>query len=114
MSKFIPIDFRMFDSPDWFFWVVSELFPDLGNWDHATCRTECPMPYCAHRRKRAFVMNFDIARWSNFCCPGAGNALTLWMKMKGLNPYFAALDMCRKRGLPVPYFSFADDRGDDD
>lgn len=104
-AKYLPIDFRMFDSDDWFRWAVAELWPDIANTNLSVVRLPCDFPGCGKNRRRAIALNLDIGRWTNFCCSSAGNALTLWAKAKGLPLYFAAVDMCRIRKLPVPYFT---------
>lgn len=64
-------------------------------------RGPCPFPACSCRHPRIFKCGPQVA----YCyrCRRYGDALGLHAALSGLPTYEAALDLCERLALPVPY-----------
>ncbi len=63
----------------------------------------CPVHGSTSPRSRSFSV--DLAKGVCKChkCGFAGNQLQLWAKWKGLAIFEAAVDLCARSGVPVPW-----------
>ena len=66
-------------------------------------RGRCPLHRSESRRSRSFSADLKRDRWHCFRCEAGGNALDLWMAATGLPVYNAALDLCQRLVIAVPY-----------
>jgi hypothetical protein len=84
----------------------------LLGWQHRSrsgeqLRGPCPIHQSTSPKSRSFAVNIRRNIW--YChapaCKSGGNQLDLWAAATGLteDPYQAALDLCEKLGLEVPY-----------
>ena len=51
---------------------------------------------------RCFSANLELQTFHCFKCGRSGNALDLWAAATNQNPYDAAVDLCRRLGIPLP------------
>jgi DNA primase len=66
-------------------------------------RGPCPV-HGAHRpQSRSFAAHLQWQCWHCFHCQAGGNALDLWVAVTRLPLYEAALDLCRRLHLEVPW-----------
>lgn len=97
------IDFKMFATGDWLRWVVRQHW----GYEYEEGREKLRMPCChgcpPSRGNRTFALDYTNGKWYTFCCKAGGDALTLWAFLTGLPVYYAAIDLCRKRQLPIPF-----------
>ena len=63
----------------------------------------CPVDQSQWRRSRSFSVNVGKGVCKCHKCGFAGNQLQLWAKLKGLSVYEAAVDLCQRSGVQVPW-----------
>jgi len=59
-----------------------------------------PCPICGS--PDAFSAHVSRQIYHCFACRSHGNALDLWAAVRGKSLYYAAMDLCRTIGVPVP------------
>jgi DNA primase len=69
----------------------------------AEVRGRCPVHGSRTRRSRSFAAHLQWQCWHCFRCGAGGNALDLWVAVTKLPLYEAALDLCRRLALDVPW-----------
>ena len=77
-------------------------FVPSGRWN-AEVRGPCPVHGSRTPRSRSFAANLERHCWQCFRCGAGGNALDLWVAVTKLPLYEAALGLCRRLHLPVPW-----------
>ena len=65
-------------------------------------RGPCPLHGSTSGTARCFSANLDKNAFHCFKCGRSGNALDLWAAAHQLSPYDAAIDLCRRLGIPLP------------
>jgi DNA primase len=68
----------------------------------AQVRGPCPV-HDSRRRRRSFAAHLERHCWHCFRGGAGGNALDLWMAVTKLSVYAAALDLCERLRLDVPW-----------
>jgi len=106
------IDFKKFDTPDWMRWVVAQHWGDAKAFGRKQYRRECVHGCPPSRGNRILAIDFRVGKFMCHGCGCAGNALTLWAFLMQLPVWYAAVDMCRKRQLPIPFSEPGVIRGD--
>ena len=66
-------------------------------------RGPCPVRQSKSNRSRTFSVNLAENVYHCFKCGSAGGQLELWAAMNGMSVYAAALDLCVKLQLDVPW-----------
>lgn len=66
-------------------------------------RGPCPVHGSRTRRSRSFSAHLERHCWQCFHCGAAGNALDLWAAATRLPLYEAAVDLCRRLNLAIPW-----------
>jgi DNA primase len=71
-------------------------------------RGPCPLHSAAasrssSRRSRSFAAHLERHCWHCFRCGAGGNALDLYVAVTNLPVYAAALELCARLHLPVPW-----------
>jgi len=63
----------------------------------------CPVHKSQSRRSRC--LSADLAKGVCKChkCGFSGNQIQLWAKLKGMTVYQAAIDLCQRAGVQVPW-----------
>ena len=97
------IDFKRFKTGDWMRWVVRQHWGYAYEDSRDSIRMECPYGCPPSKGNRVFCIDFKTGKFYTHCCKASGDALTLWCYLTGLPVYYAAVDMCRKRQLPIPW-----------
>ena len=69
----------------------------------AQLRGPCPVHGSHTPRSRSFAAHLERHCWHCFRCKAGGNALDLWVALTRLPLYEAALDLCRRLHLDVPW-----------
>ena len=69
----------------------------------AQVRGPCPVHGSHTPRSRSFAAHLERHCWHCFRCSACGNALDLWVAVTKLPVYQAALDLCRRRPVAVPW-----------
>jgi DNA primase len=69
----------------------------------AQVRGPCPVHGVHRPQSRSFAAHLQWQCWRCFHCGAGGNALDLWVAVTGLPVYEAALDLCRRLHLDVPW-----------
>ena len=69
----------------------------------AQVRGPCPVHGSASPRSRSFAAHLERHCWQCCRCGAHGNALDLWVAVTKLSVYDAALDLCRRLSLSVPW-----------
>jgi DNA primase len=69
----------------------------------AQVRGPCPLHGARSPRSRSFAAHLQRHCWQCFRCGAGGNALDLWLAATGLPLYEAALDLCRRLNLEMPW-----------
>lgn len=64
-------------------------------------RGSCPFKCCFNNRIAAFGL--DRGWWRCFHCQRHGNQLDLYREVRGLSLYPAAVELCERAGVAVPY-----------
>jgi DNA primase len=54
-------------------------------------------------RSRSFSVNLQRGRYQCFRCGSRGNALELWAAVHQLPLHAAAVDLCRRAGVDIPW-----------
>jgi putative transposase len=65
-------------------------------------RGPCPLHGSTSGTSRCFSVNLSDQIFHCFKCGRSGNALDLWAQATRQSPYDAALDLCRRLGIPLP------------
>jgi len=68
-------------------------------------RGPCPVHGSKTTHSRSFAAHLERQCWQCFRCGAHGNALDLWAAVTGLPLYEAALDLCRRLHLEIPWLS---------
>ena len=63
----------------------------------------CPVHQSQSPRSRSFSVNVAKGVCKCHKCGFAGNQLQLWARLKGLTVYEAAVDLCQRSGVQVPW-----------
>ena len=66
-------------------------------------RGPCPVHRSRSRRSRSFSVNLQQNVYQCFVCGSAGGTLELWAAVQGVTVYAAALDLCEKLQIDVPW-----------
>jgi len=66
-------------------------------------RGPCPLHGSASPRSRSFAAHLDKQCWHCFRCGAGGNALDLYVAATRLPLYAAAMELCQRLHLPVPW-----------
>lgn len=66
-------------------------------------RGPCPVHRCTRRRSRSFSANLTRQQYRCFHCGSAGSQLELWAGVTQQTVYAAALDLCQRLGVDVPW-----------
>lgn len=66
-------------------------------------RGPCPLHHSKSATSRCFSVNLDLNCYNCFTCGRHGNALDLWAEATRSSPYEAAIDLCQRLNLDVPY-----------
>jgi len=69
----------------------------------AQVRGRCPLHESHSPRSRSFAAQLERHCWQCFRCGAHGNALDLWMAVTGKPLYEAALDLCNRLSVAVPW-----------
>ena len=69
----------------------------------AQVRGPCPVHGSTSRRSRSFAAQVDQQCWQCFRCGACGNALDLYVAVTKLPLYAAALELCARLHLAVPW-----------
>ena len=80
------------------FEVVSHRGPQL--------RGPCPVHGSTRPHSRVFAAHLERHVWHCFRCGAGGNALDLWVGVTRQPLYPAALDLCQRLGLEVPWLRY--------
>jgi hypothetical protein len=75
-------------------------------------RGPCPLHGSTSSTSRCFSANEREHVFHCFQCGRSGNALDLWAMATKQPPYEAAVDLCGRLHLPVPYSPMSDANGD--
>lgn len=67
-------------------------------------RGPCPFRCCQKNRIAAFHLHDGW--WRCFKCQRHGNQLDLYREVRGLSLYPAAVELCKRVGIEVPYLVF--------
>lgn len=67
-------------------------------------RGPCPVHRSGSPQSRSFSVNLATNAFRCFTCGACGNQLDLWRQVHGLTLYDAALDLCHRAQVPVPWF----------
>jgi hypothetical protein len=68
-------------------------------------RGPCPLHGSTSPTSRVFSANLETHTFQCFKCGAHGNALDLWAAATHRDSYDAAVDLCERLNLPVPYWS---------
>jgi DNA primase len=66
-------------------------------------RGPCPMRRCIARDGRSFSANLTRNQFQCFKCGAAGSQLELWAFVTHQTVYAAAIDLCHRLGIDVPW-----------
>jgi DNA primase len=66
-------------------------------------RGPCPLHGSSSARSRSFAAHLGKNVYHCFVCGAGGNALDLWVALTGLPLYEAALALCQRLHLEVPW-----------
>lgn len=66
-------------------------------------RGPCPIHGSRFARSRVFSVSLVHDRYRCFKCQSAGTQLRLWAAVHNLSIYAAAIDLCQRLGIPVPW-----------
>lgn len=66
-------------------------------------RGGCPLHRSNSASSKAFSVNLDTNRYQCFKCKAAGGQLELWAAFQGITVYEAAIDLCNRLGIEVPW-----------
>jgi len=68
-------------------------------------RGACPVHRSEGAKSRAFCVNVARQSYQCFKCGSKGNQLDLWAEAHGLSLYAAAIDLCQRLGVDVPWIN---------
>jgi DNA primase len=68
-------------------------------------RGPCPLHGSSRAESRSFSVNIDFHRYQCFRCRSSGNPIEMWAAAKALSVYDAAIDLCGKANLSVPWIT---------
>ena len=68
-------------------------------------RGPCPVHGSKGPDSRSFSVNIAKHRFKCFRCNAFGNQIELWAAVKGLTIYAAAIDLCQRANLSVPWIT---------
>jgi DNA primase len=74
----------------------------------AVLRGRCPIHRSSTPRNRSFSVQLERKLYHCFRCGSAGNHLDLYAAVTQQDLYHAALDLCAKLLVPVPWLKAAD------
>jgi DNA primase len=74
-------------------------------------RGPCPLHGSRSARSRVFAAHLGKNLFHCFRCGAAGNALDLWVALRGLPLHVAVLELCQRLGQPVPWLDQPAPRG---
>ena len=66
-------------------------------------RGPCPLHESRSPRGTTFSVNLTTHRFQCFKCRAAGGQLELWAAFNGITVYQAAVDLCERLGVDVPW-----------
>ena len=66
-------------------------------------RGSCPLHRSTSTNSRTFSVNLDTNRYQCFKCKAAGGQLELWAAFQGITVYEAAIELCNRLGIDVPW-----------
>ena len=66
-------------------------------------RGGCPVHRSCFGRSRSFSANLDENVYRCFNCGSSGGTLELWAAVHGTSVYDAAIDLCERLGIEVPW-----------
>ena len=66
-------------------------------------RGKCPVHRSTNQRSRSFSVDRRGNRFQCFTCKAKGNQLDLFVQATGLKLYDAAVELCRRLRMDVPY-----------
>ena len=66
-------------------------------------RGACPVHRSRSIRSRSFSVNLDENVYRCFKCGSSGGTLELWAAVRGTTVYAAALELCERLGIDVPW-----------
>jgi DNA primase len=66
-------------------------------------RGACPLHDPSSPRSRSFSANLETNRFQCFKCGKAGGQLELWAAFRGITVYDAALELCDRLAIEVPW-----------
>ena len=88
---------------------LAQVLDLLGFVPSTCCRNQVRGPCPVHRsrtpRSRSFAAHLQRHCWQCFRCGAGGNALDLWAAATRLPVYEAAVDLCRRLNLSIPWLS---------
>ena len=68
-------------------------------------RGPCPIHGSESARSRCFSVNIATRRYQCHRCGSFGNHLELWAAVHGMTVYEAAIDLCRRASVAVPWIT---------
>lgn len=66
-------------------------------------RGPCPVHGSTRPRSRSFSVNVALGRYRCFRCGSRGNALELWAAVCRISIHAAAVELCERLGMEVPW-----------
>lgn len=66
-------------------------------------RGPCPVHGSKNPRSRSFSVNVLSGRYHCFVCGSQGNALELWSAVRRVKLHTAAVELCQRLGVEVPW-----------
>ena len=66
-------------------------------------RGPCPVHRSTSARSRSFSANLAQNQYRCFKCGSSGSQLELWAAVHGQSVYRAAIDLCQRLGIDVPW-----------
>jgi DNA primase len=83
---------------------VLDLIGFLPTWQRGPqLRGRCPLPGCSSTSAQPFSVHLDQHVYRCFVCRSHGNALDLWVAIRGLSLHQAALELCQILHLDPPW-----------
>ena len=70
-------------------------------------RGPCPIHISSSPTSRSFSANLAKNAFRCFTCGAAGNQLDLWAKVRGLSLFDAAIDLCGRANVAIPWLPAA-------
>ena len=66
-------------------------------------RGRCPVHGSRRPRSRSFSVNVRLGRYRCFRCGSQGNALELWAAVQQKSVYAAAVELCERLSVEIPW-----------